>query len=351
MQPLPYNMTPEAITLIHDGAPRVIKKGTASYTAIRAELFKDEPNWDDVRMMLTRGGAILSWLSGAVDDASLTGFNMDAQGLLSFKGEALPEGFQNRAAQMAAEGKDPRPLLRFFARLQQNPSWRSVQQLYPFLQHQGIPIEEDGTFLAYKGVREDLKDVHSGTIDNSPGQVVKIERNKISDDANTACHFGLHVGAKEYARPFGPRCIVCRVKPENVVCIPYDSSQQKMRVCEYEVVGFDVGVDLPDTTADAGDVPDQDDDYEDGGMDQDDYQTTGEVDLDDGAAPAEPRKSGRSEPKSPRSLAHMDARKLVDETIDSLRAYAKHLKIVGATKLSGGKVALVKVIVKARRSR
>ena len=51
----------------------------------------------------------------------------------------------------------------------------------------------------------------------------------------------VHVGALAYAITFcsggGSRIVICEVDPENVVCVPYDCSQQKMRVCEYKVIG------------------------------------------------------------------------------------------------------------------
>jgi len=361
MQPIPFNLTPDSVTLIIDGAPKVFQKGTTQYAIIRVELGKDDPNWDLIMQSTTRGGALLSYLSQSTDDHTLNtlldGFAVNDNGAITFKGEPLPEGFQTRASAMASRGEDPRPLLRFFGRLQQNPSWRSVQQLYPFLQHIGIPIEQDGTFLAYKGVRSDFLDCHSGTISNAPGAVIRMDRNKISDDADTPCHEGLHVGAAEYARGFGQgQTVICRVKPENVVCIPKDSSFQKMRVCEYEVVGLDVGVDLPDTVADPSDIPEPTSAEEEAdefaeGDEQTDRGEDYHPDLYVIDPENLPKKTRNVEVKSVRSLAKLTPRKLIDETIDSLRVYATHLKIVGASKLPGGKVALVKAIIKARRSK
>lgn len=367
MQPLPFTLTNESLTVVVDGAPRVLHKGTAQYEAVRAELLKDEPDWDAARRGLTQGGAVAAWL----EKSGVEGFAVDAQGHIQYQGEYLPPEFQGRAAKMAAAGEDPSPLMRFFARLQQNPSKRSVDQLYTFLKHCNIPIEADGTFLAYKGVRSDLTDKHSGTIDNTPGKVIRMARNQISDDPREACHEGLHVGARRYAESFkgyDGKLLVVRVAPENVVCVPYDSSAEKMRVCEYEVVGFDTGP-LPDTTVKNEDVvpeyDDEGDELEDEEVDLDgpeDSYSDDEVDenpssstygqpLENPGPSAESAPKKRTPPKSVRSLARKTARELFKETIDSLRAYAGNLKIVGATRLPGGKARLVKEIEKARRRR
>lgn len=237
---------------------------------------------------------------------------------------------------MATNGEDPTSLFRFHERLSKNPSWRSVQQLFQFLNHANIPFTKDGCFLAYKSVRSDYKDVHSGSWDNKPGAVNEMPRNQISDDPQQACHEGFHVGALSYARDFsGSKMVVCKVDPADVVCVPYDSSQEKMRVCKYKVIGEWSGQPLDSL-------------------------------LHDDEAVVEPRPAARSTPprkvkkevkvkKTAVSGAYkkydkMTSAELLSCSIDELRQYAgKGLEIVGASKISGGKVALVSAIEKVRK--
>ena len=108
-------------------------------------------------------------------------------------------------------------------------------------------------FLAYKGVTSNMTDAHTGTVDNSIGVTNELPRNKISDDPNKDCHFGFHVGALDYAKTFSNRVIICKVDPADVVCVPYDCSQQKMRVCKYKVIGHWNGQPMSSTTIDPGD--------------------------------------------------------------------------------------------------
>ena len=131
-------------------------------------------------------------------------------------------------------------LVKFLDNLMLNPSYRSVDQLYPFLEVGGIPIIENGTFLTYKKVRGNYKDVYSGTIDNSVGTVVAMPRNLVNDDPNQTCSAGLHVCSFDYLNNFdyapNDRVVVCEVNPKDVVSIPTDYNNTKMRVCEYTVI-------------------------------------------------------------------------------------------------------------------
>lgn len=345
---LPYQFTNDNITVIIDGKPETVQKGDPRFTSLRTALLSEK--WEDAKKALSLGGALAQYL------AAHEAFTLNESGKLTYRGEVLLAEMQARIEQMASEGKDPSPVLRFYARLQQNPSARSVEQLYSFLVHQNIPIEEDGTFLAYKGVNADLTDKHTGTIDNSPGKVHELARNKISDDPMTPCHFGFHVGALGYASTFAERMVICRVDPADVVCVPYDHSAQKMRVCKYEVIGHytqplssttitrdEVGVDEDDET----DEIDPDNAIGDA-MDR--AFARGEINAD--GSPVTPRtepKAKRTPSSKVKTFGRYDAKKLIGQTIDDLRAYAKKLKIVGASKLPGGKTALVNAITKARR--
>lgn len=117
-------------------------------------------------------------------------------------------------------------------------SYHVRQQLYGFLSHNGHPITKDGNFIAYKKVSSDYKDLHTGTIDNSIGSIVEMDRSLVDDNPNNTCSSGLHVASYEYAQGFGSgRMLICEVDPSDVVSVPVDYDQMKMRSCRYKVVG------------------------------------------------------------------------------------------------------------------
>jgi len=328
---LKYTITNSVITVFHNGQIHTVSEGSPNFKPLKNALFNEK--WDEVPTYLSITATMNKWAKGYFTLKDSTFY---------FKDVALPELFNKRIVKMATEGEDPTPLFKFWERLQKNPSFRSVEQLWPFLDQQGIPLTEDGCFLAYKAVREDLKDIHSGTIDNTPGKIVEIERNRISDDPNHACHFGLHVGALEYARNFGGYnsiVLICKVDPADVVCVPYDHSFQKMRVCRYEVMGHhtDNDVFLPSTVVSDEDLFEAED------IDVAKMADGQEI-WDIKPTPISRVLCLATNPDHPYDSYNMS--KLLDLTIDQLRTYAaNHLKIVGASKIPGGKIALVSKII------
>jgi hypothetical protein len=92
--------------------------------------------------------------------------------------------------------------------------------------------------LAYKRVREDYKDIYSGTIDNIIGTVVSVPREQVDPDRRHQCSYGLHVGALDYVRGYGARghILVVKVNPQDCVSVPQDHNHMKLRTCRYEIL-------------------------------------------------------------------------------------------------------------------
>lgn len=160
-------------------------------------------------------------------------------GKVFIRGQEAPNFLGDKIFRFSNEGLPYEPLVKFAENLQKNPSFRAVQELYQFLDKNNHPITPEGNFIAYKKVRDDFKDVHSGTFDNSPGQVVEIPRNQVDEDCTRTCSKGLHVANYNYASNFygGGVMLECEVNPADVVAIPVDYNQSKMRVCKYKVLG------------------------------------------------------------------------------------------------------------------
>ena len=158
-------------------------------------------------------------------------------GVAFVDGEALPMTLSKRLVQFSDQNIDTYPLEAFWDNLRQNPSESSKESLYDFIEANHFPITKNGTFIAYKKVRNDFLDSHSGKFDNTPGNIVKMERDKVEADRNQTCSAGLHVGAYQYVLNFsGTVLLEVEVNPKDVVAVPYDYDAQKMRVCEYKVL-------------------------------------------------------------------------------------------------------------------
>jgi len=165
-------------------------------------------------------------------------------GLVVVNGVPVHEGLSRKILQFQDEGLPHQPMVRFAGNLQKNPSYRAVTELFQFLEKNDHPITEEGNFIAYKRVRADFKDIHSGTFDNSVGTVVEMPRNQVNEDATQTCSYGLHVANWDYAHtqfashnPSTDVMLEVEVNPADVVAIPVDYNQSKMRVCRYKVLG------------------------------------------------------------------------------------------------------------------
>lgn len=135
-------------------------------------------------------------------------------------------------------GLDAKPMIKFLENLMANPSKRAVDELFSFLDACKLPITDDGHFLAYKRVRDDYTDVHSGKFDNSVGQILEMPRNAVDEDKNRTCSAGLHFCSYDYLAHFGgDRIMILKINPADVVAIPADYNNTKGRTCRYEVVG------------------------------------------------------------------------------------------------------------------
>lgn len=128
-------------------------------------------------------------------------------------------------------------LVNFIIKLYKNPDPNIVERVFDFLVHTNLPILESGNFLAYKKINDDFTDVFTSTMDNSVGKVLQMERSKVDNNQNRTCSTGLHVCSFEYLSKFGgSKVVVVEVNPTNVVSIPTDYNNSKMRVCEYKVI-------------------------------------------------------------------------------------------------------------------
>lgn len=163
-----------------------------------------------------------------------------SDGAIMFNGELIHNTLTKRIVNFMGQGLPFDPLLKFLGNLMKNPSKRATDELYDFLEAGELPITEDGCFLAFKNVRSDYKDIHSGTFDNSVGKVCEMSRNRVCDNKDQTCSAGLHFCSIAYLPSFsdsnGGKTMILKINPADVVSIPADYNNTKGRCCKYEVV-------------------------------------------------------------------------------------------------------------------
>jgi len=218
-----------------DGNMKMIDTAHKNYNEIVAGMKAGE---DDKVIELIN---IASQLERAVRASSNTDNVTIVDGEVLFQGEPIHNSLTTRIITMADEGFDIGHMVLFLENLMMNPSFRAVNELYNFLEVGAIPITENGTFLTYKKIRGDYTDVYTGNFDNSIGSEPEMPRNHVNEDSSETCSAGLHVCSYDYLPSFGVsagnRVIICEVHPRDVVSIPDDYSNTKMRVCKYKVIG------------------------------------------------------------------------------------------------------------------
>jgi|DEB0MinimDraft_3_1074331.scaffolds.fasta_scaffold04721_2 hypothetical protein len=128
-------------------------------------------------------------------------------------------------------------LCRYVERLANNPSATARERLTEFLDACNVGITNSGMLGLYKRVTANYLDCHSRTMDNSIGATVVMPRTEVDDDHRRTCSRGLHVCSEGYLNSYcGERIVYVIVDPADVVAIPYDYNNSKMRVSKYTVV-------------------------------------------------------------------------------------------------------------------
>ena len=162
-------------------------------------------------------------------------------GCVMYHGEAVHNTLTEKIISFMRQELPVQPLINFLKNMMKNPSFASRRELFDFLAHKSLPITEDGCFLAYKAVNSNYMDKYTGSMDNSIGETVSIDRGKVDDNRDKGCSAGLHCGALDYVRDYGSEdsgdhIMIVKVNPMDAVSVPHDCQHQKLRVCQYQVV-------------------------------------------------------------------------------------------------------------------
>lgn len=160
-------------------------------------------------------------------------------GELFYYGVHLTSTIAKRIEKDAAEGTLDDRYIKFLVRLLRNPSAKSVEMLYDFMQANDIDILPDGRIKCFRGVTQlpdgSCVDYHSGKVPQYEGCFISMPRNFVEDNPEVACSHGLHCASAEYAKGYGVLTEVA-VDPADVVSVPYDYDFAKCRCCRFEIL-------------------------------------------------------------------------------------------------------------------
>ena len=275
------------LTLLLNGGVRNVSENHRNFKKVRDNL--NTATADELLALIDMPVQTVEPVSPSLSDVTMGHVVVDAAaGTVCYNGEHVEQCLADKIAELQSDGLPIDGMVEFIKRIYNQMSMRTRTELLSFIDRNGLVIDSEGCFLAYKAVRNNYLDKYSGTIDNSPGQVVQMDRSKVDDNYQRGCSKGLHCGALAYISWYGggdDRIVIVKVDPADVVSVPSDSSCQKIRTCKYTVVG-DYEGQLKSTVYDAdastSDMYDADDAFYGRADDEDDDFDWSEVDDLDG---------------------------------------------------------------------
>lgn len=232
MTALPYTLVATGISVFLSDRIVTINSDTRNY----AEIVKavKEGDAELVNRLMEPERAAQQYLS---ESTSMEIFG----GIVHIDGRAMPAAVSDKVLRMMDAGIDAKPLENVCRNFLQNPSAVALEEGFLFCTANDFLIDEQGFIICYKYVTNDYKDCYTKKIDNRVGQRPSMPRNAVDDRRNNTCSHGLHVGAYGYVYKYGlvegQRMMIVRVHPKDIVSVPADYGDMKMRVSEYEVIG------------------------------------------------------------------------------------------------------------------
>lgn len=168
-------------------------------------------------------------------------------GVVKFDGDPVDDSISDAIVRyLDQDDEDWAPLVLFLDKLYSNPDEYSRTQAYRWLSAHKFTIASDGDILGYKGVTTNNMSVNAGyaevdgepmngQIPNFPGSVISMPRSMVVNDPADGCNVGLHIGTWNYANSFGNKVLLVKFSPRDIVSVPTDCSDQKLRACRYMV--------------------------------------------------------------------------------------------------------------------
>lgn len=224
-------ITPQNITIMFsEGNPIIVNRTETAFNAVLNAIRLK--NYDLITSIVDKSTQISVHTKGKFEVCD---------GVIVIENEELPQELSDKLLEFVDAKEETRALENFWNNLKRNPSEDSKKDLFRFMRANKMPITDSGCFIAYKKVRDNYFDFYTGKISNNPGKVVKFERKNVNPDRHQTCSYGLHVAAFEYAYKHyhGGQGVMLEVEvnPKDVVAVPPDYQEKKMRVCRYRVLG------------------------------------------------------------------------------------------------------------------
>lgn len=238
---LPYTFNGDTITVFLYGVPETIDSTHPSFQQI-FELLQVGVTTNEQAQQVADLISVKRTIEKAVEGQTFGKVTVGHDAVL-YNGVVINTYLTQRMLAILAAGLNIEPWVKFMEKLYQNPSKTAVDELFLWLDKAGMPITDDGNFLAYKKVREDYRSYHTGVtgeVWNTPGSTVEMPRFEVDDNRNKTCSAGLHFCSWHYLPSYhgnSGKVVLVSINPADVVSIPSDYDNSKGRTAKYVVVG------------------------------------------------------------------------------------------------------------------
>lgn len=227
---LSFTIGASSITVFIDGMINTIDKTHLNHEPLLAELIKapDDRDLEAIRSFVTIKKMIERFTMGKVTVTDME---------VVFDGTPIANYLAGRMLELIELGVDLEPYAKFMENVHANPASYVHNELFEWLEKGEMPITPDGHFLAFKKVRDNYTDCHTGRFDHSVGAIAEMDRRACNPNRHETCSTGFHFCSPGYLKSFGgQRVMVVKVNPRDVTSIPSDYAFTKGRCCRYEVV-------------------------------------------------------------------------------------------------------------------
>lgn len=228
---LPHIETTNGVTVVVRGEPYTVSNQSVYYPALMAAIRNHDAG---------QAIQVIEATTKRVQEATRLSISLTySGGCVYHQGKKIGGYAVSKLLGLLDSGKEATALINFLTKVQANPDPEVIEHLYSFLEKGNMPITPSGDFLAYKAIRENWTDIHSGHFDNKVGSYVQVPRSKVDPDRDRTCSNGLHVCSYKYLPHFSHangHVVVCQINPADVVAVPSDYNDAKMRVSAYWVI-------------------------------------------------------------------------------------------------------------------
>lgn len=238
---LSHIISNSGVTVVFDDGPKMLHKNAPGYQeAIEAIKLN---NITKLRELMDPKWAIMRYSNNEL--------SFETDGSISFEGLRLGTKFTSLLKSSMSRHLPWHVLAKFLTNCLANPSLRAQKEVEHMLEHDGLPITEDGCFLAYKLATVDNLDSDTGLFDCSIGKVVEMPRDRIIKNVRRGAERGFSAGGKPYLNTaFAGKVIIVKINPADLVGI-YTLPYTEAVVCKFTVLCescLDFSSDIVDST-------------------------------------------------------------------------------------------------------